>query len=525
MFFDSLHRSTGRSVLRVPLVSVVLALSLSCSPPATQCTATTCPSGCCSAAGTCESGSAASACGIGGAACSTCTAGQTCTQSKCTGSGGGSAGGMVGGGSSAGGDAGGSSGGGSTAGGSTAGGSTAGGSTAGGSTAGGSTAGGSTAGGSTAGGSTAGGSTAGGSSGSDAGTDGGSFDSGVFDGGTFDGGGPDAGPTRIFLSSVVFDGNLRAFAQGTTDGLTGADFACTTLADARLLNGTWRAFLSVQGTPAPARMVGTGPWFGMDGGTVFNNRTALTAGLVNANASIAFENGQALAGSRRFWTGTTTAGAVATNTCSGWTLTTLQGAEGTASSGMLNWFAMDSACTSALRLVCVEQDVSPLRQSPRPSTPKRLFITQSTFPGNMGGVTGADTNCNTAATARNLGGTWHALLSGPTSPAVGRTMAQGPFTILDGGVVFNNRAALEFGLNRGSLAITNELGVPGTGLNFWTGSTVHGLIASQACSSWTSSSIAQQGTSGSNGTGTPFVWDDGAPARCDSTLHVLCVED
>ncbi|MBL8922067.1 MAG: hypothetical protein JNJ54_24670 [Myxococcaceae bacterium] len=117
------------------------------------CSPTTCPTGCCSTSGLCESGSSGTACGSRGAACTSCGVTATCIAGACMQGGLGS----TGGGSSA-------TGGGSAAGGSAAGGSAAGGSAAGGSAAGGSAAGGSAAGGSAAGGS-AGGSAGGGSAG------------------------------------------------------------------------------------------------------------------------------------------------------------------------------------------------------------------------------------------------------------------------------------------------------------------------------------------------------------------------
>ena len=79
-------------------VALLLALaSCSAQPP---CSAANCPSGCCSPAGVCMSGSAPEACGVGGAACQTCGFGQSCQAGFCSQpSGGGTAQNNTGGGS------------------------------------------------------------------------------------------------------------------------------------------------------------------------------------------------------------------------------------------------------------------------------------------------------------------------------------------------------------------------------------------------------------------------------------------
>ena len=45
---------------------------------------------------------------------------------------------------------------------------------------------------------------------------------------------------------------------------------------------------------------------------------------------------------------------------------------------------------------------------------KRIFTTSVSYDGNFGGVSAADTQCNTRATAAGLGGTWKAIISGTT---------------------------------------------------------------------------------------------------------------
>jgi hypothetical protein len=70
---------------------------------------------------------------------------------------------------------------------------------------------------------------------------------------------------------------------------------------------------------------------------------------------------------------------------------------------------------------------------------KRIFVTSSRYTGNFGGVTGADSKCQTAANDSSLGGTWKAILSGGTAKgewAVNRVGYNwSKLTLVDGTVV------------------------------------------------------------------------------------------
>lgn len=64
------------------LVGVAASSFPSCSPPS-QCTAATCPLGCCDATGKCQSASN-STCGKAGSACTTCSVSDSCVMGTCT---------------------------------------------------------------------------------------------------------------------------------------------------------------------------------------------------------------------------------------------------------------------------------------------------------------------------------------------------------------------------------------------------------------------------------------------------------
>ena len=79
---------------------------------------------------------------------------------------------------------------------------------------------------------------------------------------------------------------------------------------------------------------------------------------------------------------------------------------------------------------------------------KRIFITKTTFLGNLGGLAGADAKCTAAAAARSLGGTWKAWLSDASTNAIDRIGDVGPWVLVGSGTrVFDNKAQLETGQN------------------------------------------------------------------------------
>jgi hypothetical protein len=72
-------------------------------------------------------------------------------------------------------------------------------------------------------------------------------------------------------------------------------------------------------------------------------------------------------------------------------------------------------------------------QAPPPG--KLVFVTSTTYDGNLGGVAGADAKCQARAVAASLAGTFKAWLSGPTlasSPSVRFTKATIPYRLVDG---------------------------------------------------------------------------------------------
>lgn len=94
-------------------------------------------------------------------------------------------------------------------------------------------------------------------------------------------------------------------------------------------------------------------------------------------------------------------------------------------------------------------------------TSKRVFVTSTTYNGNLGGLSGADQKCQDRASAASLGGTWKAWLSSGntatqtnTSPALRFTKSTVPYKLLSGAVVANDWTDLTDGTIATSISET-----------------------------------------------------------------------
>jgi hypothetical protein len=165
------------------------------------------------------------------------------------------------------------------------------------------------------------------------------------------------GSQRVFVSSTVFTGDLG--------GSPGADSICRMLATGAGLNGTWLAWVADGTNPPPSMRFyrSTGPYRTLDGAVVALNFAHLTDSSMSLfNAIKIDETGasQASSSTVKVWTGTTAAGAAASQTCAGFTAgdaSSLQaevGNLGDTSSG--NWDADGTEnCSKQLHLYCFEQ--------------------------------------------------------------------------------------------------------------------------------------------------------------------------
>jgi hypothetical protein len=125
---------------------------------------------------------------------------------------------------------------------------------------------------------------------------------------------------------------------------------------------------------------------------------------------------------------------------------------------------------------------------------KYVFLTRSTFSGNLGGLTGADQKCQAEATSASLSGTYKALISTSSVSAVDR-LQKVDYYLLNGVKAITG----------GSLPLTSNITVfANKGVfnsatdedDVWTGSNSIGRASGVNCLDWTSSSVGNLGTRG-----------------------------
>ncbi|MDD5071647.1 MAG: DUF1554 domain-containing protein [Patescibacteria group bacterium] len=184
--------------------------------------------------------------------------------------------------------------------------------------------------------------------------------------------------------------------------------------------------------------------------------------------------------------------------------------------------------------------------SPLEKLTKRVFVTSTTYNGNLGGVSGADDKCQTRADAAGLGGTWQAIISGDSITANSRIGYNWLFLVnMIGEPVATNFIATgtvsslgpwtnRDGTNHLYYPIQyDEFGVSKTGC-VWTGSTANGLLntADDQCSDppnsgpdWINSNAGYNGTEGrSNYTDSQWVKETIGCGNCSGSNSLYCIE-
>ena len=168
----------------------------------------------------------------------------------------------------------------------------------------------------------------------------------------------------------------------------------------------------------------------------------------------------------------------------------------------------------------------------------RMFVTSTTYNGNLGGIAGADAKCQARADAASLGGTWKAIISDSTTNAKNRMIKRTkPVFNLAGQLIWNPVVPLMFSSDSGSATgappwgaavfLANapeitELGTSSTAYA-WTGTVSTGLVYTALhCSNWTT-------TSGNAGFGAPSTavstWILQGSTSCAANYHLYCLED
>ncbi|HNF16153.1 MAG TPA: DUF1554 domain-containing protein, partial [Leptospiraceae bacterium] len=165
----------------------------------------------------------------------------------------------------------------------------------------------------------------------------------------------------------------------------------------------------------------------------------------------------------------------------------------------------------------------------------RIFITAATYNGNLGGVAGADTKCDSDTVRPNDGSTYRALVvdnSGTarracttancTNPAENLNWAFKPSTSYvrasDSTTIMTTNAGGVFPFG----TLTNSF-TSGATVSYWTGLRSTWDSSSNDCSDWTSSSAGSNGRTGDSSATDSTSIRNNTPS-CSTQWYLLCVE-
>jgi len=170
----------------------------------------------------------------------------------------------------------------------------------------------------------------------------------------------------------------------------------------------------------------------------------------------------------------------------------------------------------------IEPGPTPTTTTTAPSSPKRIFVTSGTWNGNLGGLTGADAKCQTAATNASLPGTYIAWVSTWGDYIYYRVPGGNYYYVL----VDDTRVADDiYDLTDTSLQAAINKNESGNTLNTttWTGSDAYGNVGTSTCSDWTNATSGVTANMGAS-SATDGTWSDNGTAACNSLKSLYCIE-
>lgn len=158
----------------------------------------------------------------------------------------------------------------------------------------------------------------------------------------------------------------------------------------------------------------------------------------------------------------------------------------------------------------------------------RVFATSSSYSGNMGGLSGADSKCKSAAEAAGLTRTYKAILSDSGNDAEDRLIISGEVYIIDSlgnsNLVVNSGVAL-WNTDSINLLSSIDLDENGNTVNdsVWTGTgSDGGVFFTDNCTNWTSSGGGTDGFTGSSAS-LNDQWVESLSEACSNSNRLYCI--
>ncbi len=192
----------------------------------------------------------------------------------------------------------------------------------------------------------------------------------------------------------------------------------------------------------------------------------------------------------------------------------------------------------------IRQRASELVSPPNPPSPtpiasnNRVFVTSTTYNGNLGGLAGADAKCQERATAATLGGNWKAWISTFKISASSRlNHSNNPYKLINGTVIADNWSELTRGVGLKNPLNINEFGNKNGDQNWvWTDTSENGNSAEYSypeafrramdCKEWTSSEANNNTAIGGFGSSSyiDYRWTKASDHNCDLNQALYCFE-
>ena len=157
--------------------------------------------------------------------------------------------------------------------------------------------------------------------------------------------------------------------------------------------------------------------------------------------------------------------------------------------------------------------------------PCRVFLSSTTYDGNLGGLSGADAKCQGLATAAGLPGIYKAWLSDDTSsPSTRFVPSSGPYQLVTGTPIAANFTDLTDGILLALIKVTEKGGGAGNTVYIWTNTKIDGTRDSttEHCSNW-GTNAAGDGAVGDASLG-DSRWTKDNSAVCSSFRHLYCFQ-
>ena len=162
----------------------------------------------------------------------------------------------------------------------------------------------------------------------------------------------------------------------------------------------------------------------------------------------------------------------------------------------------------------------------------RIFVTSTSYDGNLGGISGADSTCATHASNAGLIRTYKAVLSDSTSDIVNNLQVSGSVYIFSNSSTRELVASAASDLwNTDTQDLLNSIQYDEqynslSSITPWTGSDSDGTVAltGNHCTNWSANGSGVSGQVGS-ATDVDDRWLEGSSITCDNQHPLICISE